>query len=113
MAGNEEEDKQSDPGNPIAVKPTPTAVNPAVGSPLTPVPVVSPGIPPIQGGIPSPMALQFAIGMGQQQNPEVTKHMTEFLAHDSDNRLAAMESSGKRNHTFRMSGMYIGAGLTA
>jgi len=56
------------------------------------------------------MALQLGIGM-QQQNPEVMRHMTEFLAHDSDNRLKGLESSGSRNHQFRMTALCVGSGL--
>ncbi len=56
------------------------------------------------------MALQLGFGP-QQQNPEVMKHMTTFLSHDSDNRLTAMESAGKRNHTFRMTMLIVGVAI--
>jgi hypothetical protein len=66
------------------------------------------------GGIPPQiMALQLGIGMQQQQNPEVMRHMTEFLAHDSDNRLKGLESSGSRNHQFRMTALCVGTGIFA
>lgn len=72
-----------------------------------------PSIPPI-----SPQQIsQFlslavsGAGLPQQQNPEATRHITEFLAHDSDNRLKAVEGAGTRNHKFRMNALYVGTGL--
>ncbi len=58
------------------------------------------------------MALQLGFGLPQQQNPEVIRHITEFLAHDSNNRLHAVTTSGERNHKFRLQSLWVGAGLT-
>jgi hypothetical protein len=70
---------------------------------------IPPGIPPIQpASIPGLMAIQVGMGM-QQQNPEVMRYVTEFLSHDSDNRLRALDTSGSRNHQFRMTALGIGS----
>ena len=82
--------------------------------PLPPIPPPGiPGVPPLtQAGIPQLMAVQLGIGMQQQQqNPEVVRYMTEFLSHDSDNRLAALTTSGGRDHKFRMTVLIIVAVL--
>jgi hypothetical protein len=46
-----------------------------------------------------------------QQNPDIVRHMTEFLSHDSDNRLKAIQSSGQNNHAFRMTSLVIAGGV--
>jgi len=62
-------------------------------------------------------ALQSLVQLGifsfppAQQSPEAIRHITGFLTQDSNNRLQAVTEGGKRNHTFRMSALGIGAGL--
>jgi hypothetical protein len=107
MADDKEGNKPDQAGNRAAVSEPSIPPNPETVT----QPQIPPGIPPITpAGIPQLMAVQLGIGM-QQQNPEVVRHMTEFLSHDSDNRLKALQSSGERNQRFRMSALLIGAGL--
>jgi len=72
------------------------------------LPPGTPLLQPQQAG--QVLALQMGVGL-QQQNPEVTRHITEFLSHDSDNKLQAMNSAGERNHKFRMRALNLGSGL--
>lgn len=103
-AGENPKPKESTSVSPAQSDPATAAATPTITPP--PPGLISPQIPPQM------MALQLGFGMqGQQQNPEVMNHITSFLAHDSDNRLRALESSGKRNHTFRMFALSIGAGM--
>ncbi|MGH8248728.1 MAG: hypothetical protein ACREUU_20145, partial [Gammaproteobacteria bacterium] len=42
-------------------------------------------------------------------NPDVVRHMTDFLSHDSDNRLSWLDREGGRKFKFRMAGLILGA----
>jgi hypothetical protein len=71
---------------------------------------------PGQPGTIPPPALQLMIQsglVGQQQNPETMRYMTEFLAHDSDNRLKLLETAARRNHVLRMTIFIFIAVVTA
>jgi hypothetical protein len=89
---------------------TPNPSTPISGQPI-PGGLTPPGTPPISPQVAPMLALQLGVGLPQQQNPEVIAHITQFLAHDSDNRLAAVNSSGERNHRFRLNALYIGTAL--
>jgi len=90
-----------------------------VGEPPKPAPAAPPeaaatvpSLPPAQAA----QALQGLIQLGfnfppAQQNPEVIHHITGFLTQDSNNRLTAVIDKGKRTHTFRLTALYVGAGL--
>ena len=95
-------------GSTAAVSNPSKSPGPQITSPPIPPPGI-PGIPPItQAGIPQLTAVRLGIGMQQQQqNPEVVRYMTEFLSHDSDNRLAALTTSGGRDHKFRMTVLIV------
>ena len=102
-------DEEDQTGKPNGSPAVPAAPPPAPAVPATPVPPLTPppGILP-----PQMMGLQLGVAMqGQQQNPEVMKHITDFLKHDSDNRKESIESNGTRNQSFRMTTLWIGTGL--
>ncbi len=105
MADDKKEDTTDGmPAPGQGVPPNLANIAPSGATPFQPPPGVNPqAFGPL-------MALQLGFGP-QQQNPEVMKHMTTFLSHDSDNRLTAMESAGKRNHTFRMTMLIVGVAI--
>jgi hypothetical protein len=84
---------------------------PFPGSPGQPgAPIAGSDIPP---GVQPGQALQLLIhqGMASPQNPEVVRHVTTFLTHDSNNRLEYMKSVSERNHKFRMAALCVLGGL--
>jgi hypothetical protein len=63
--------------------------------------------------MPQMASLMIQAGMGQnQQNPEVMRHLMDFLKTDSNNKLSAHESRGRRSHIFRMYALGIAGFLT-
>jgi hypothetical protein len=91
------EDGEEKPASEI-VRPQPLAGQP---SPQPIANVTSPMAGPT-GPLP-PQAVQLMIGMGiQQQNPEVVKHMTDFLTRDSDNRLQWLKTSSGQTQKIRL-----------
>jgi hypothetical protein len=84
-------------------RPPPTAaIPPSFVLPAGLPPAMQANFPPL-GMTPTP-ALQLMIQSGlttHQQNPEVIKHMTEFLIHDSDNKLKLMSQTSERSHNFK------------
>lgn len=102
-----ENERGSSQGEPVIGEP-PSPTSPG-GTPAAPGVAAFPGMP---GAATPPMlpgqALQLLIHQGMavpQQNPEVVKHVTAFLAHDSDNKLQAMKDTSERNHTFRLTAL--------
>lgn len=76
----------------------PLAVPPA--SPVShPLPFGPSQFPPVAAGqMPQMAGLMIQARIGNQQNPEVMRHVTDFLKTDSNNKLSAHESRGKRSH---------------
>lgn len=61
--------------------------------------------PPFMPGMGPQVGLQLLLGQSAapQQNPAVIQHVTDFLKHDSDNKLKALSDDNQKSHQFRMS----------
>jgi hypothetical protein len=57
------------------------------------------------------MLVQAGVMPGAAPNPETVRHLTDFLKHDSDNRLKSSETEGGRRLTLRMTALIIAAFL--
>jgi hypothetical protein len=95
--------------------PTPTsAASPGQVAPSTNV-IPMPGIasmPPLQTAQ-AAQSLQMLIQAGVMPAPalppETVKHITEYLCHDSDNKLEHSKTEGKRRLILRMTAIIVGA----
>jgi hypothetical protein len=71
-----------------------------------PVPAVPP-VPPQQAAQVVQMLIQAGVMPGTAPNPETVKHLTDFLKHDSDNRLTSSDKEGSRKLRLRMVALII------
>lgn len=78
--------------------PTPAAVVPAV-----------PPIPPQQAAQSLQMLIQAGIMPSPPMQPEVVKCITDYLSHESNNRLDGSKTEGGRRLKLRMTALIIGA----
>jgi hypothetical protein len=81
-------------------------------SPTTPAGPIPP-VPPQQAAQVVQMLIQAGVMPGASPSPETVKHLTDYLKHDSDNRLQASSKEGGRKLKLRLTALAISAALAA